>query len=63
MKAWVGNNPNFYPHAAQYDFEAWLLPYWSTNQKLARHNKSAPGSLPEQVNHNNPPSYRIKEIF
>ncbi len=63
MKAWVGNNPNFYPHAAQYDFEAWLLPYWSTIQRLARHNRSAPGSLPEQVNHNNPPSYRIKEIF
>jgi len=63
MAAWVGNHPNFYPHAAQYDFEAWLLPYWSTIQKLAKHNKSAPGALPEQVNHNNPPSYRIKEIF
>ncbi|MBW4480682.1 MAG: DUF4276 family protein [Tolypothrix brevis GSE-NOS-MK-07-07A] len=63
MNAWVGNNPNFYPHAAQYDFEAWLLPYWSTIQRLARHNRSAPGSLPEQVNHDNPPSYHIKEIF
>ncbi|WP_373527583.1 DUF4276 family protein [Nostoc sp.] len=63
MKTWVGNNPNFYPHAAQYDFEAWLLPYWSTIQKLAGHNKSAPGDLPEQVNHNKSPSYHIKEIF
>ncbi len=63
MKNWVGNNPKFYPHAAQYDFEAWLLPYWSTIQKLAKHNKSAPGDLPEQVNHHNPPSYRIREIF
>ncbi|MBD2386609.1 DUF4276 family protein [Cylindrospermum sp. FACHB-282] len=63
MRAWVGNNPNFYPHAAQYDFEAWLLPYWSTIQNLAISNKSTPGSLPEQVNHGNPPSYRIKEIF
>jgi hypothetical protein len=63
MTAWVGNNPNFYPHVAQYDFEAWLLPYWATIQKLAKHNKSAPGSLPEQVNHNKPPSYHIKEIF
>ncbi|MBG1257928.1 DUF4276 family protein [Nostoc commune] len=63
MKTWVGNNPNFYPHAAQYDFEAWLLPYWSTIQKLAGHNKSAPGGLPEQVNHNKSPSYHIKEIF
>lgn len=63
MTAWVGNNPNFYPHAAQYDFEAWLLPYWSTIQTLAGHNKSVPGGLPEQVNHNRPPSYHIKEIF
>lgn len=61
MREWVGNNPNFYPHAAQYDFEAWLLPYWSTIQRLAGgHNKSAPKGLPEQVNHNKPPSYHIK---
>ena len=53
MRIWVGNNPNFYPHVAQHDFEAWLLPYWSTIQKLAKSNKSAPGGLPEQVNHGN----------
>ena len=63
MKTWVGDNPNFHPHAAQHDFEAWLLPFWSTVQELAKHNKSAPSGHPEQVNHNNPPSYRIKEIF
>lgn len=63
MTDWVGNNPNFYPHAAQYDFEAWLLPYWSTIQKLTKSDKSAPKGLPEQVNHGNSPSYRIKEIF
>lgn len=63
MTDWVGNNPKFYPHVAQHDFEAWLLPFWSTIQKLAKHNKSAPTGAPEQVNHHNPPSYRIKEIF
>lgn len=63
MSDWVGNNPNFYPHVAQHDFEAWLLPYWSRIQKLAISNKSLPGSIPEKVNHGNPPSYRIKEIF
>ncbi|MCU0517125.1 MAG: DUF4276 family protein [Oscillatoria sp. Prado101] len=63
MAAWVGNNPKFYPHAAQYDFEAWLLPFWPTLQKLAGHNKSAPRGAPEQVNHTNPPSKRIKDIF
>lgn len=30
MREWVGDNPKFYPHAAQHDFEAWLLPYWAT---------------------------------
>lgn len=63
MREWVGTNPKFYPHAAQHDFEAWLLPFWSTIQKLAKHNKSAPSGKPEQVNHNKPPSRHIKEIF
>jgi hypothetical protein len=63
MMNWVGNNPKFYPHTALHDFEAWLLPYWTTIQKLAQHNRSAPSGSPETVNHNNPPSYRIKEIF
>lgn len=63
MRSWVGNATRFHPHVAQHDFEAWLLPYWSTIQKLAKHNKGAPGGNPESVNHNNPPAYRIKEIF
>jgi Fe2+ transport system protein FeoA len=35
MRAWVGHNNKFYPHAAQYEFEAWLLPFWGTIQRLA----------------------------
>lgn len=63
MRQWVGSEPRFHPHAAQYDFEAWLLPYWSTIQQLAKHNKNAPNGNPESINHNTPPAYRIKEIF
>jgi hypothetical protein len=63
MQRWVGEEPRFYPHAAQHDFEAWLLPYWDTIQKLAGHNKTAPAGNPEIVNHNKPPASRIKEIF
>jgi hypothetical protein len=63
MRRWVDNNPNFYPHTASHDFEAWLLPYWKTIQKLAKHNRSAPSGSPETVNHQKPPSYWIKEIF
>ena len=63
MKAWVGDEPRFFPHAAQYDFEAWLLPYWGIIQKIAHHNMACPGNNPETVNHQKPPAYRIREIF
>jgi len=63
MRTWVGKNPNFYPHTASHDFEAWLLPYWTTIQKLAKHNLSAPSGWPETVNHQRPPSYWIRDIF
>jgi hypothetical protein len=63
MNQWVGNEPRFHPHAAQYDFGAWLLPYWPTIQRLAGHNRTAPPGNPETVDHNNPPAHRIKEIF
>ncbi|MFH1076054.1 MAG: DUF4276 family protein [Pseudomonadota bacterium] len=63
MRLWVGDETRFHPHVAFHDFEAWLLPYWTSIQKLAGHNKSAPTGNPETVNHDNPPAYRIKEIF
>jgi len=63
MRQWVGAESRFHPHVALHDFEAWLLPYWASIQKLAGHNKTAPAGKPEAVNHNNPPAYRLKEIF
>lgn len=63
MRTWVGNNPRFYAHAAQHDFEAWLLPFWEEIRKLTGSNRTAPGGSPEQVNHNKPPSHLLKEIF
>jgi hypothetical protein len=63
MRQWAGSNPNFYPHTALHDFEAWLLPYWTTIQKIANHNRTAPKGAPEMINHQSPPAYRIKEIF
>jgi hypothetical protein len=35
------------------------LGYYLIGQKLARHNKSAPGNYPEPVNFNKPPSYHM----
>jgi hypothetical protein len=53
----------FHPHAAQHDFEAWLLPYWYEIQKIAGHNRNAPKGAPELVDHGHPPSQHIKELF
>ncbi len=63
MRQWVGREERFHPHAAQYDFEAWLLPYWPSIQKLAGHNRRAPSGDPEKVNHSKPPAHRLQEIF
>jgi hypothetical protein len=63
LRQWAGGNPRFYPHAAQYDFETWLLPFWPAIQRLARYNQTAPTGAPETINHNNPPAHRLKAIF
>lgn len=63
MRKWVGDNPKFFPHAAQHDFEAWLLPYWETIKGMAGHNKNPPNGKPEDVNHDKSPAYHIAEIF
>jgi hypothetical protein len=63
MRSWVGQNDRFHPHAAQYDFEAWLLPYWDEIKKVAGTNRNPPPGSPESIDHNRPPSYHIKEVF
>ncbi|MFZ5829974.1 MAG: DUF4276 family protein [Planctomycetota bacterium] len=63
MRTWVGNNDRFFPHAAQYEFEAWLLPYWSTIQRLSGTSSRPFAADPETVNHNRPPSKRLSELF
>ena len=63
MRAWVGTEPRFHPHAAQYDFEAWLLPYWSRIQALSGNNRRCPGSNPEEVNHDRYPAWHLSDTF
>lgn len=62
MCTWVGNH-RFYPHAAQHDFEAWLLPYWEDIKRLSGSNRAVPAGAPEFVNHHKPPAHRIAEVF
>jgi hypothetical protein len=63
MHEWVGRTERFFGHAAQYEFEAWLLPYWADIQRLAKSGRGAPAVKPELVNHNRPPSVWISEVF
>jgi hypothetical protein len=63
MGQWVGDEKRFYPHAAQYEFEAWLIPYWDRIQSLAGGNAHKPGANPESINHGNPPSRLLTETF
>lgn len=63
LREWVGDNAKFHAHAAQFDFEAWLLPYWSDIQALAKSTKAPPRSNPETINHERPPSILLKEVF
>jgi len=63
MRRWVGDEPRFFPHAAQYDFEAWLLPYWNAIKQISGTTRPAIQGPPEQVNHDQPPANRLKEVF
>lgn len=63
MRQWVGPEARFHPHAAQYEFEAWLLPYWPRIKTLADSNHRAPSRHPETVNHQRPPSRHLAEVF
>lgn len=63
MHDWVGPEARFYPHAALYDFEAWLIPYWEDIQRLSGSNRAKPSQNPETLNHTKPPAHRISEVF
>jgi hypothetical protein len=63
MRLAVGDEPRFFTHAAQFDVEAWLLPYWDAICQRIGVRQALPGAHPEQVNDQNPPSKRLKELY
>jgi len=56
-------NSGFFAHAAQYEVEAWLLPYWEAICKRVGVDRAAPGAQPEQVDLIHPPSHRLVELY
>ncbi|MCI0398478.1 MAG: DUF4276 family protein [Chloroflexi bacterium] len=59
----AGRNPGFHAHAAQYDVEAWLLPYWQDICRRVGVQHAPPGGNPEEVNGVNPPAYRLRTLY
>jgi hypothetical protein len=55
MQEWAGNNPKFYPHAAQHGFEAWLIPFWHEIQRIADTAIGSRGAGPEKSTMTNLP--------
>jgi Domain of unknown function (DUF4276) len=59
----AGVTQGFYAHAAQYDVEAWVLPYWNDICLRVGIQQGSPGHNPEQVDGVKPPSYRLRELY
>ena len=59
----AANDSRFIAHAAQFDVEAWLLPYWDDICHRIRVSQKRPAAHPESVNSQNPPAYRLKALY
>ncbi len=55
--------PRFYAHAAQYDVEAWLLPFWEDICRRVGVNQGPPRASLELVDLQRPPSKRLAELY
>lgn len=59
----AGVSHGFHAHAAQYDVEAWLLPYWDDICERIGFRQSRPGHNPEEVDDIKPPSFHLRELY
>ena len=59
----AADDARFIPHAAQYDVEAWLLPYWSDICQRISVRQQRPGAHPEEINGQKPPAYHLRELY
>ncbi|MCW1969219.1 MAG: DUF4276 family protein [Anaerolineae bacterium] len=59
----AGIRQHFYAHAAQYDVEAWLLPYWDAICQRIGVKQTPISQHPENVNGTQPPAYRLQALY
>jgi len=53
----------FWGHVAQFELEAWIMPFWDDIAKSIGVKAKKPGEKPEEINHEKPPSKHLKELF
>jgi hypothetical protein len=58
-----GDDPRFRPHAAQYEVEAWLLPFWGDICSRLKVSSQPPGANPEAVDNDHPPSHHLSTLY
>lgn len=65
VRAWLPEDPRCEVHVAKHDFEAWLLHGWQAivKQSGVTSNPKPWGLRPEDINHNNPPAHRLRDLF
>jgi len=59
----AGRDPRFRPHAAQFDLEAWIMPFWSEIAKHLGVNATTPGARPEEIDNQRPPSHHLRDLY
>lgn len=59
----AAREPRFRAHAAQFELEAWVLPFWDEIADALRVKAASPGARPEEVDGEHPPSHRLKELY
>ncbi|MCH7719816.1 MAG: DUF4276 family protein [Planctomycetes bacterium] len=50
-------------HVAQFDVEAWAMPFWDEIAASLGFEASRPRAKPEDINHKNPPSKRLRALY
>lgn len=59
----ASSSPKFRAHAAKFEVEAWLMPFWKQIADRLGVKAASPGARPEEINHEQPPSRRLKDLF
>lgn len=59
----AGKDGRFRAHAAQFDIEAWLMPFWEEIAGQLKLRADRPGANPEEINNQRPPSRHLKDLY